>query len=110
MRAKRGEERGGPTAQTLARIPAVVGWLVEGRSRAEIVSCCGEEWGVSPRQADRLIAYARAELRQEWSVQRSELTATLLARLDREYRAASGQGNPGAAIAAVMATAKLAQL
>lgn len=110
MTAKDGGKRGGPTAQTLARIPVVAGWLTEGRSRAEIVSCCGEEWGVSARQADRLIAHAREELRQEWSLERADLVAVLLARLDREYRAASGQNNPGAAIAAVMATAKLAQL
>lgn len=110
MTAKDGDEKGGMTAQTLARVRIVSGWVVEGRPRNEILDCCGEEWGLSIRQSDRLIAYARAELVAEWSVQRGELTATLLARLDREYRTASGQGNPGAAIAAIMATAKIAQL
>jgi hypothetical protein len=46
----------------------------------------------------------------EWSVQRQELTAVLLARLDATYRQAAGQGNAGAAVAAVMAQAKIAQL
>jgi hypothetical protein len=110
MTAKGGGKRGGPTAATLARIPTVAGWLVEGRSRAEILDCCGEEWGVSPRQSDRLIALARAELVAEWSVQRQELCAVLLARLDATYRQAAGQGNAGAAVAAIMAQAKIAQL
>lgn len=110
MTARDGSETGGLTAQTLARIPIVAGWVVEGRGRREILDCAREEWGISIRQADRLIHHARAELVAEWSVQRQELTAVLLARLDREYRAASGQNNPGAAIAAIGMTAKIAQL
>jgi hypothetical protein len=111
MTAANGGETGGVlTAQTLARLPMIVGWIVEGRGRREVIDSARDEWGISERQAHRLIALARAELVAEWSVQRQELTAVLLARLDREYRAASGQNNPGAAIAAVMATAKLAQL
>ena len=110
MTARDGSETGGLTAQTLARIPIVAGWIVEGRGRAEILDCAREEWGISIRQADRLIHHARAEMVAEWSVQRQELTAVLLARLDATYRTASGQNNPGAAVAAVMATAKLAQL
>lgn len=111
MTAGSGSETGGVlTAQTLARVPIVAGWIVEGRGRREVLDCCREEWGISERQAYRMVALAREELRQEWMVDRVDLLATLLARLDREYRAASGQNNPGAAIAAVMATAKLAQL
>ena len=111
MTAGSDSETGGVlTAQTLARVPIVVRWIVEGRPRAEVVDCCREEWGLSIRQAFRMVALAREELRQEWAVERVDLLATLLARLDREYRAASGQNNPGAAIAAVMAQAKIAQL
>ena len=111
MTAVNGNETGGVlTAQTLARLPIVTGWIVEGRGRREVIDCCREEFGISERQAHRLIALARAELRQEWSVERADLVATLLARLDREYRAASGQNNPGAAIAAIGMTAKIAQL
>lgn len=111
MTAGSGTETGGTlTAQTLARIPTVAGWIVEGRSRREVIDSACAEWGISERQAFRLVHHARAELVAEWSVQRQELTATLLARLDAAYRQAAGQNNPGAAVAAVMATAKLAQL
>jgi hypothetical protein len=111
MTAANGGETGGVlTAQTLARLPIVAGWIVEGRGRREVIDCCREEWSISERQAHRLIALARAELVAEWSVQRQELTAVLLARLDATYRQAAGQGNAGAAVAAIMAQAKIAQL
>ena len=108
--ARDGSETGGLSAQTLARIPIVAGWIVEGRGRREILDCAREEWSISVRQADRLIHHARGELVAEWTIRRAELTATLLARCDREYRAASGQNNPGAAIAAIGMAAKIAQL
>jgi hypothetical protein len=110
MTARDGSETGGLTAQTLARIPIVAGWIVEGRGRREILDCARDEWAISVRQADRLIHHARAELVADWQVQRQELCAVLLARLDATYRQAAGQGNAGAAVAAVMATAKIAQL
>jgi hypothetical protein len=113
--ANDGSWEGGPqleevSAQTLARVPVVAGWIVEGRSRREITTCAGEEWGIRQRQTDRLIALARAELVANWQVQREELTAVLMERADAVYRIAMAQNNAGAAVSVLMAQAKLARL
>lgn len=112
--AKPDNETGAPlaslNAQTLARIPVVVGWLTEGRSRREVVDCAAVEWGIAPRAADRLIAHARAELVASWQVQRGELTALLLERADLVFRLAVAQNNSGAAVAALGFMAKTARL
>jgi hypothetical protein len=46
MTAANGGETGGVlTAQTLARLPIVVGWIVEGRGRREVIDSARDEWG-----------------------------------------------------------------
>jgi len=37
------------------RLDTVEGWLAERRPRSEIVELCRQQWGCSPRQADRYI-------------------------------------------------------
>jgi hypothetical protein len=108
--AKDGAEGGGGAAHTLARSQQVARWLVEGFSTAEVHYRAREAWGVSHRSADRLVAAARAELISGWDVERHEMIALLLSRLDTVFRAAMEARNHGAALGAINAAAKLSKL
>lgn len=114
MTANHGEEPGGTlataSAETIARAGEVLSWLVEGKSRPEIHREARQRWGISGRQSDRLIHHARAELVAGMDQQRSDMRALLFHRLDAIYRAAMDCGNHGAALGAINATARLAQL
>jgi hypothetical protein len=110
MTAATGSEPGGPTAETLARSAEVLAWLVEGLGRPEIHARARERWGLAPRSTDRLIAHARGQLREAWSVQREELLSVLLSRCDRIYREAMACQNHGAALGALNTCARIAQL
>lgn len=100
----------GAAAHTLARAALVARWLVEGCSTAEVHQRARETWKVSHRTADRLVAAGRAELVRGWHVERTEMLALLLARLDSVFRAAMASGNHGAALGAVNSAAKLAKV
>jgi hypothetical protein len=108
--AKAVADGGGGAAHTLARSQQVARWLVEGCSTAEVHHRARETWGVSHRTADRLVAAARAELIRGWNVERHEMIALLLSRLDTVFRAAMEAKNHGAALGAVNAAAKLSKL
>lgn len=110
MTAATGSEPGGPTAETLARSAEVLAWLVDGLGRPEIHARARERWDLAPRSTDRLIAFARCELREAWNVQREELLSVLLSRCDRIYREGMASGNHGAALGAINSAARLAQL
>jgi hypothetical protein len=100
----------GAVAHTVARAAVVAGWLTDGCSTAEVRQRARAQWGVSHRTADRLVAAGRAELIRGWDVERDEMIALLLSRLDRVFREAMEVKNHGAALGAVNAAAKLAQL
>jgi len=100
----------GAVAHTVARAAVVAGWLTDGCSSAEVRQRARDQWGVSHRTADRLVAAGRAELVRGWDVQREEMIALLLSRLDTVFREAMAAKNHGAALGAVNSAAKLAQL
>jgi len=108
--AKGGAEGGRGAAHNVARSQQVARWLVEGCSTAEVHQRARETWGMSHRTADRLVAAGRAELTAGWDVERREMVALLLARLDAVFRGAMAAGNYNAAVAVLNAQAKLAQL
>lgn len=108
MTAEHGNERATP--QTLLRAQEVLRWIVAGYSRPEILQHAAADWGLSQRQADRLIGMARAEIVASWELQRPELTATLLSRSDLVFRLAIEAGNLNAAVGAIAQQARLARL
>jgi len=108
--AKDGAEGGRGAAHTLARSQQVARWLVEGLSTAEVHQLARKTWNVSHRSADWLVAAARAELIRGWDVERHEMIALLLSRLDTVFREAMASKNHGAALGAINAQAKLAKV
>jgi hypothetical protein len=108
--AKDGAEGGGGPAHNTARSQQVARWLVEGLSTAEVHQRARETWAVSNRTSDRLLAAGRAELIRGWDVERHEMIALLLSRLDTVFRAAMEAKNHGAAVGAVNLAAKLSKL
>lgn len=100
----------GAVAHTVARAAVVAGWLTDGCSTAEIHQRARDQWGVSHRTADRLVAAGRRELMRGWDCDRQQMTAMLLARLDSVFRGAMAAGNFNAAVAVLNAQARLAKL
>ena len=108
--ADSGARGGKGAAHALARSQLVAGWLVEGRSTAEVHQRCRETWGVSHRTADRLLAAGRAELVRVWQVERTDMLALSFARLDSLFAAAVAEKSYNAALGCINAQVKLAQL
>jgi hypothetical protein len=88
----------------------MAGWLVVVHGSTEVVRRAQDEWGISPRTAQRLLAAARADLVRGWNVERHEMIALLLSMLDTVFREAMAAKNHGAALGAINAAAKLAKL
>lgn len=105
-----GDGRGGPQAQTVARVAQVARWLVDGNGTAEVYRLSRDAWQLSTRQTDRLIAMARQEITDAWQLERAQMVSMLLSRSDAVFRLAMEQANTGAAIAAIATAAKLAKL
>jgi hypothetical protein len=101
---------GGRAAHSIARSQEVARWLVTGLSSGEAHQRARETWCISRRTADRLLVAARKELIAAWDIDRQDMTAMLLARLDAVFRAALAAGNHGAALGAINAAARIAQL
>jgi hypothetical protein len=69
-----------------------------------------DEWGVSRRSADRLLAAGRRELLANWDIERDQMLALLLTRFDAVFKAAMVSGNHNAAVSALNAQARLAKV
>jgi hypothetical protein len=102
--------RGAPAAHSLARSQQVARWLVEGFSTAEVRQRARDQWGVSHRTADRLVAAGRRELMRGWDCDRQQMIALLLSRLDAVFLGAMEARNFNAAVAVLNAQARLAKL
>ena len=116
MTAQHGAEPGSTgtlataSAETIARTMEVLTWVVNGLGRTDVHAQARQRWGISSRQADRLIHHARAELVAGMEVHRQELLALLLTRTDLVFRKALAADNHGVALGCITAAAKLAQL
>jgi len=108
--ARPGPQPGSHTAAKQQEIAAVVRLISQGGTRSDVLALVTGEWGRSISTADRLIRFARDELREAWSYDRTDLLAQLLdqtATLAAEARAA---GNHGAALGCLKFMASLARV
>jgi hypothetical protein len=95
---------------TMLRVGEVADWLIEGRSRREILQATAEQWNLSERQTERLLQAARQQIIDAWQLERPEMIATLLSRADEVYRKAMAAGAYNAAVGAIAQQARLAKL
>ena len=93
-----------------ARTASVVRLIATGATRSSVLDHAAVCWGLSARQADRLLAAARAQIRADWELERPELAAELLAGLSDLQLQAQERGDLGVALACINCTAKLAGL
>jgi len=87
-----------------------VALIVQGGTRADVFAIATEQWGLSSRSVDRLVAKARAEIKASWELQREDLLAQLLSSLSDLQQRARETGQLGVALGCINATAKLAGL
>jgi hypothetical protein len=74
------------------RVDTVYGLLCQGKSRAEILQFSANNWKISDRSTDELIARARAQLDQDAELTRPAFLAEVLGRLRTLEGAASKRG------------------
>ena len=57
------------------RVNTVYKFLVDGKSRSEILQFCADEWNISTRQGDQYIADARQRIEYDCTISRQEFLA-----------------------------------
>jgi hypothetical protein len=100
-----------PSAATEARLQAVEALLLAGGRRSDVVALCADRYGLAPRSADRLLALARARIRDDWAeVQRPAMVAEVLSQLSTLQRQAREAGDLAVALGCIQAAARVAML
>ena len=92
------------------RIHTVVKMLSTATPTHSICRYAAETWGVSRRSAERYIAQARAVIKEEYSVERSDFLGRQLAILDQVIARSIRENQHSNAIGALRLQAELAQL
>jgi hypothetical protein len=96
--------------KTADRIAEAVALLADGWTGPDAVAEGARRWGISPRQARRILASARQEVRSDMDIARPEYAALTLARLDRIARRAEAAEQFAAAVGALRLAAQIARL
>lgn len=94
-------------SQTAFRVDTVYGLLCEGNSRSDILRFVADQWQLSPRMGDELIARARAKLEDDAAMIRPAWVAEALGRLRKIEQAATKRGQLQVAINSISTQAKL---
>ena len=93
------------------RIDRMIEWISLCKPTHVMVREASDEWGVTTRQAETYLQYARAKIRERWEGQdRKDFVASALEKMEKvaQMSIASGQGSN--AIGAVNLQAKLLQI
>ncbi len=97
-------------AEVDMRVNRVARMLSNGAVRSEIVQYASKEWGVSHRQGDKYIQYARELLREDWEIDRRTFTAELLSQLASLQKDSRKNGQGHIALGCINSAAKIAQI
>ena len=79
-------------AEVTLRVNTVYGLLCDGKARADIQQFGAENWKLSTRQIDELIARARAALEKDAELTRPAFLAEVLGRLRNYEQQAASRG------------------
>lgn len=94
-------------AEVRLRVQQVAEMLIAAAPRHQIQAVCAKKWAVSPRQADRYIADASAQIAAETAPARAAMITTMRTRLERIYYKAFAGEDYRAALGALAQLAKL---
>lgn len=92
------------------RVNTVYKMLTDGKSRAEIVQFCSDEWDVTIRQGDKYIADAREKLTQDCTISRQEFLAEAIVGLRSIRQQAERRGQYQVAVNTVRLMTELVGL
>jgi hypothetical protein len=96
--------------KTADRIAEAVALLADGWSAPEAVEEGARRWGISPRQARRILASARKEVASDMDLERPAYAGLTLMRLERIARRAEAAEQYAAAVGALRLVAQIASL
>ena len=97
-------------AEKYRRVAQIRQLLAAGGTRSECIQFAAEHWGIKARATDNYIQQANQMLVNDFSIDRKEYTAQLLAVLHRVMTLGSQTNQMGAVTAAVGQAMKLARL
>ena len=102
---------GSDSTQIEFRIAAITSILAHGGVRSDCIRYASEQgWGVTTRTVENYIAKAREDIKSDWELERPQLIAQMLTRLQRYERKAEEKGELTTAIQSVITQAKLVQV
>ena len=84
--------------------------LSNGGTRSDCLQYGASQWGLSVRQSDQYIAWARDVLKDDWEIDRRTFTAELLSQLASLQKESRKNGQGHIALGCINSAAKLAQL
>ena len=97
-------------AEVAFRVNTVYGLLCDGKSRGEVVRFAAENWSLSSRQADELLARARIAIEKDCELARPAFLAEVLARLRNYEQQAARRGQLMVAVNSVRLQTELVGL
>ena len=92
------------------RIARITRMMANGATRQDLVQYGAQEWGLSKRRIDEMIAEARKELEEDYNLDRQAFTALLLSQLSVSQKKAMEESNLQAALGCINTAAKLAKI
>ena len=97
-------------AEVALRVNTIYGLLCDGKSRGEIQQYAAENWTLSIRQTDELLARARAALEKDCELSRPAFLAECLGGIRSIRQKAEAGNNHGVALACIRLQAELTGL
>ncbi|MFM7674967.1 MAG: hypothetical protein ACKO5F_05165 [Synechococcus sp.] len=97
-------------AEQQLRIQEILRILMAGGGRQHCLQFARQEWNLGERQTDKLLALARAEIVNDWQLEREQVLAQLLSQLSEIQQTAIRRNQLQVAINAIEKMAKLCRL
>lgn len=100
----------GTKQETILRSQHFARIIANGGRRSDCIKYAQENWGVGVGACDSYLAYARAQLKADWDIERPQMVADLLSQLSTLQMEARAKGHYHIALGAINTAARLAQI
>ena len=102
--------KGTTKAGTEYRINRIARLIANGATRSDCLQYASNEWGIGTRQCDNYIARANEKMREDFSIDRQQFIAQLLAQLSSLQMDARKTGNQNVALGCINTAARIARV